>query len=212
LTRFSARTLHRPLYTQPEEFTIIDSVLGYHTPALRECYDVRVFLAPTEDTRRMWKVQRDCSLRGSNTNEVLEELDRREADSAVYIRPQLRWADIVVSFAARGSELDAEIILRKELDHPDLSNFVGASDTGGIALDRGEHEDRLFIPGHIDSGRGSEIEEAVWNTIPFASSMRAHRLGELTIGTKIHRSESLAIVQVLILYHLAIAKLAVVFG
>jgi len=95
-----------------------------------------------------------------------------------------------------------QIILRKRLDHPDLSEFVRGSDTGGTTFERSEHEDRLFVPGQIDPDRSSEIEEAVWNTIPFASSMRAHRLGELTIGSEIHRSESLAIVQVLILYHL----------
>ena len=57
---------------------------------MRDVYDVRVFLAPPEDLRRAWKVQRDCSRRGYTTNEVLAELDRREADSAAFIRPQER--------------------------------------------------------------------------------------------------------------------------
>ena len=51
---------------------------------------MRVFLAPPEELRRRWKVQRDCSRRGYTTDQVLEELDRREADSETFIRPQQR--------------------------------------------------------------------------------------------------------------------------
>ena len=46
----------------------------------------------------------------------------------------------------------------------------------------------------------------------FASHLRTERLGEFTIGEEVHRSESLAIVQVLILYHLVTAKAAVAVG
>ena len=46
----------------------------------------------------------------------------------------------------------------------------------------------------------------------FASHLRSERLGEFTIGTELHRSHSLAIVQVLILYHLVTARAAVALG
>ena len=36
----------------------------------------------------------------------------------------------------------------------------------------------------------------------YASHLRAQRLGEFTIGTELHRSESLALTQTLLLYHL----------
>ncbi len=115
-------TFGPPVYTKPNQFTLIEGLLGYHTEALRDSYDVRVFLAPPEELRRKWKVQRDCSRRGYTTDQVLEELDRREPDSELYIRPQQRWADIVVSFmpGSRGDQehLDAEIVLRKGLDAP----------------------------------------------------------------------------------------------
>jgi hypothetical protein len=77
---------------------------------------LRCFLVPPEELRRAWKVQRDCSRRGYTTDQVLE-LDRREPDSELYIRPQQRWSDIVVSFkpGSRSDQehLDAEIVLRK---------------------------------------------------------------------------------------------------
>ena len=39
-------TFGPPVYTKPAQFTLIEGLLGYHTPELRESYDVRVFLAP----------------------------------------------------------------------------------------------------------------------------------------------------------------------
>ncbi len=208
-------TFGPPVYTKPAQFTLIEGLLGYHTPELRECYDVRVFLAPPEDLRRRWKVQRDCSRRGYTTDQVLEELDRREPDSELFIRPQQRWADLVVSFKPgnRGDQehLDAEISLRKGLVHPDLTEF--AEDGGkGVTVDETEHEHRLFVPGDIDPALGSAIEEAVWERMHFASHLRSERLGEFTVGTELHRSESLAIVQVLVLYHLVTARATVALG
>jgi phosphoribulokinase len=206
-------TFGPPVYTKPMQFTLIEGLLGYHTEALRDAYDVRVFLAPPEKLRRAWKVQRDCSRRGYTTDQVLEELDRREADSELYIRPQQRWADLVVSFmpGSRGDQdhLDARIVMRKNLDHPDLSEFVAED---GITLDESAEEHSLFVPGEIDPARGAEIEEAVWEKMHFASHLRSERLGEFTVGTELHRSESLAIVQVLVLYHLVTARAAVALG
>jgi hypothetical protein len=46
----------------------------------------------------------------------------------------------------------------------------------------------------------------------FATHLRARRLGEFTVGTDLHRSESLALVQLLILYHLVTARATVALG
>jgi len=206
-------TFGPPVYTKPNQFTLIEGLLGYHTPELRDCYDVRVFLAPPEGLRRRWKVQRDCSRRGYTTDQVLDELDRREPDSELYIRPQQRWADIVVSFMPGGDQdrLGAEIVLRKGLVHPDLSEF-GNDGGQGLTLEENENEHKLFVPGDIDPARGAQIEEAVWERMHFASHLRSERLGEFTVGTELHRSESLAVVQVLMLYHLVTARATVALG
>jgi phosphoribulokinase len=71
---------------------------------------------------------------------------------------------------------------------------------------------RMFIPGDLDPERGAELEEAIWEKMQFAQQLRTERLGEFTVGDEVHRSESLAIVQVLILYHLVTAKAAVAVG
>jgi phosphoribulokinase len=204
-----------PVYVGPQTFTVIEGLLGYHTPEMRDVYDVRVFLAPPEDLRRKWKVDRDCSRRGYTTDQVLAELDRREHDSAAYIRPQERYADLVVSFMPGASDeaerLDAELLLRQGLPHPDLSPFIGNGRKGITLLERGA--DRLLrIPGDIEREQAAELEEAIWDRLHFATHLRSQRLGEFTIGTELHRSESLALVQLLILYHVVTARAAIALG
>src|ERR1700760_3324955 len=145
-------TFGPPVYVQPERFTVIEGLLGYHLPEMREVYDVRVFLNPPEELRRAWKVQRDCSRRGYTTDQVLAELDRREADSETFIRPQRRYADIVVSFMPgdRGDpeHLDVKLAMRPGLAHPDLPALAG-SDSGIRMTQRGS-ETHLWIPGTLD--------------------------------------------------------------
>jgi len=208
-------TFGPPVYVKPARFTVVEGLLGYHLPEMLDCYDVRVYLNPPEEIRRHWKVQRDCSRRGYTTDQVLAELDRREPDSEAFIRPQRRHADIVVSFVPGDSQdpdhLDAHVMLGPGLPHPDLAAVVN-DEPGGIAMvDQGP--DRLVvIPGRLDPEAAPMIEEAIWQRMHFASHLRSQRLGEFTIGTQLHRSESLALVQLLVLYHLVTAKAAVALG
>ena len=202
----------------PKQFAVVDGLLGYYTEELRKLHDVRLFLAPPEELRRLWKVRRDCSRRGYTTDQVLAELDRREPDSEAFIRPQQRYADIVVSFLpTAGSDqdrLDAELILRPTLRHPDfrsvLDGEVDASD--GIRINEVDGETHLRIPGRLDGERARALEEMIWDGLHFASHLRSDRLGEFTIGTDLHRSESLALIQLLILHHLFTATATVALG
>jgi phosphoribulokinase len=210
-------TFGPPVYVRPGSFTVIEGLLGYYLPEMHDMYDVRVYLNPPEELRRHWKVQRDCSRRGYTTDQVLAELDRREPDSAQFIRPQSRHADMLVSFMppdggeSDPTHLDAELTLRDGLPHPDLTAFVQSFDDGLRLLERGGDE-VLMIPGRIDPAKAGEIEEAIWERMHFATHLRARRLGEFTVGTELYRSDSLALVQLLILYQLVTAKAAVALG
>jgi phosphoribulokinase len=193
---------------EPKQFSVVEGLLGYYTEELRRLFDVRIYLAPPEELRRRWKVQRDCSRRGYTTDQVLSELDRREPDSEAFIRPQQRYADIVVSFlpsaGADQEQLDAQLVLRPSLRHPDFRSVLdGEADTSdGIRISELGDETHLHIPGRLDRERAAVIEEMIWEGLHFAQHLRSERLGEFTIGTDLHRSESLALIQLLILYHL----------
>ena len=195
-----------PVYVRPAKFLLVEGLLSFHTETLRSLHDVRVALAPPEELRRAWKVKRDCTRRGYTTDEVLAELDARQADAEEYVQPQRRYADIVVAFTER---LDADLILRDSLPHPDLSPLL---DRSGPALIKREREWLLRIPGDLDPAHAAELEEAVWEKMSFASHLRIRRLGEFTVGTDLFRSDSLALVQLLILYHVVTARAALAIG
>jgi phosphoribulokinase len=203
-----------PLYVRPAKFLLVEGLLNFHTETLRSLHDVRVALAPPEELRRAWKLKRDCTRRGYTTDEVLAELDARQADAEAYIHPQRRFADIVVAFTANHSDdpahLDADVILRDTLPHPDLSPLLGGS--SGPALIKREREWLLRVPGDLDPAHAAELEEAVWERMSFASHLRIRQLGEFTVGTDLFRSDSLALVQLLILYHVVTARAALSIG
>jgi isoleucyl-tRNA synthetase len=81
---------------------------------------------------------------------VLAELDARQADAEEYVQPQRSHADIVVSFTKR---LDADVILRDTLPHPDLSPLLDGS---GPSLIKREREWLLRIPGDLDPAHAAE--------------------------------------------------------
>ena len=192
----------------------MEGLLGYHTQELRDAYDVRVFLAPPEELRRKWKVKRDTSSRGYTEEEVHADLDKREPDSAQFIRPQERYGDLVITFkepeGGDPDKLDAEVVLREGLPHPDLSPFLESE--GGIELIEEGPDPYIRIPGDIEHERTEEIEESIWERLHFASHLRGERLGEFTSGEEVKRSDSLALVQLLVLYHMVTARAAVAVG
>jgi phosphoribulokinase len=197
-----------PAYVRPAKFLLVEGLLNFHTETLRSLHDVRVVLAPPEDLRRAWKLKRDCTRRGYTTDEVLAELDARQTDAEAYVQPQRAFADIVVAFSSR---LDADVILRDTLPHPDLSPLLDGG-VRGPALIKREREWLLRIPGDLDPGHAAELEEAVWQRMSFASHLRIRRLGEFTVGMDLHRSDSLALVQLLVLYHAVTARAALAIG
>jgi phosphoribulokinase len=212
-------TFGAPVYLTPARFVIAEGLLINHTPELREMFDVRVYLNPPEEIRRRWKVARDCSRRGYSTDQVLRELDRRERDSEQFVRPQRHYADMVVSFmpgcSQDPSQLDAHLFLRDSLPYPDLAGVAGLGGDAAeddLTLIERSGEQELRIPGTISAGRAVELEELIWDRMDFASHLRQQRLGEFTTGSDLHRSEALALAQLLLLYELVTARAVVALG
>jgi len=207
-------TFGRPEYIVPRPFAVVEGLLGYHTEGLRDTYDVRVFLAPPEELRRKWKIKRDTSKRGYTEEDVHKDLDKREPDSEQFIRPQERHADVVIEFRepedGDPDKLDAHMILRESLPHPDLSPFLESEN--GITLLEEEPDLHIRIPGDIEHEHAEEIQQSIWEKLHFASHLRSEKLGQFTVGDETNRSDTLAIVQLLVLYHLVTARAAVALG
>jgi len=201
----STGELVRPVLVEPRDFVIVEGLLPLHTKLARACFDITVYLDPPEHIRRNWKVRRDCAERGYTPDAVLAELDRREPDSAAYIRPQRQWADIAVSFApvaaqqarpggtlpnsvlpgSDGTSLSAEILLRPTIGH-------------------GRPVDALHVHGHAPREDSRIVEKAIWEQLSFDhGTVLPGSLGQYAPGK---RSEALAIAQLLLLWHLLEAR------
>jgi phosphoribulokinase len=209
----STGTLIRPEYILPREFVIVEGLLGFHSPAMRQFCDVKVFLDPPEDLRRVWKIRRDTTKRGYLTEQVLAELERREPDSRDFIRPQRDYADIVVRFYPpkriqpedTDSAINVRLVLRPTIPHPDLT-YLCEKDDSGIRLELGRDNSRpvdfLEIEGSVASGHAAELADAVWQHLPDLSLVREDKFGEYLDRAETRHSHPLALTQLLLTYHL----------
>lgn len=210
-----------PEYIEPQQFVIVEGLLGYSTPKMRDQYDVRVFLAPPEDLRSSWKIKRDTRKRGYTEEAVIEQLRQREPDSEAYIRPQRQWADVVVTFYPPNNEtrqsdvaLNVRLVLRPTIPHPDFTvilnptgNHLGEAIRLDLDRDMGKPVDVLHVDSHATVEQVKELERIFCNEVPslksFCSSEGNEDLGKL-VGTtgEILQSYPLALTQLLTTYHM----------
>jgi phosphoribulokinase len=210
----STGTLVRPVLVEPREFVIVEGLLPLHTKLARACFDITVYLDPPEEIRRAWKIRRDCAERGYTPDAVAAELERREPDSAAFIRPQRQRADVAIRFApvaghGAGTPLSAEILLRPTINHPDLLHVLTDDDRRTVHLKLirdgdGRPVDALHVHGHAPREDSRIVEKAIWEQLSFDhGTAPPGTLGEYASG---RRSEALAIAQLLLLWHLLEAR------
>ena len=206
-------SLVRPEYVPARAFVIVEGLLGFSTAALRQLCDIKVYLDPPEDLRRCWKIKRDTSKRGYTAEQVVAELEKREADSRDYIRPQREFADIVVRFhppagATPNGRVDARLVLRPTIPHPLLSYLFDGSQAPrlGIRLelgrDGGRPADLLEIDGDVIREHASELEEKIWQHLPDLRPLRSDQFGAYQDKAELRHSDPLALTQLLLTYHL----------
>jgi len=208
-----------PEYIKPARFVIVEGLLGYSTRSMRDSYDAKVYLAPPEDLRANWKVNRDTRKRGYTQEEVLEQLRKREQDSDAFIRPQRQWADMVVTFYPPKDEaqndllLNVRLVLRPTIPHPDFSllldepgSHLGSAVRLELDRDMGKPVDVLEIDGHATGEQVHELERMMCHEVQelhqFCSLNGNVGIGKV-IGTtgETLQSYPLAITQLLITYH-----------
>ena len=209
--------LDRPEYVQPREFVIVEGLLPLHTKVSRACFDITVFLDPPEDIRINWKLGRDTKKRGYTEDQVRAELEKREPESAEFIRPQRANADIVVRFSPieeRGESpddpLSAYLLLRPTISHPDLSSILGDDVREAMHLklrrdEDGKPVDSVHIHSYADRADTRKVEQAIWDQLGVDEPV-PESLGRIDPET---RDEPLALTQLILLYHLIQASKAV---
>jgi phosphoribulokinase len=189
---------------------------------MRDCFDVKVYLDPPEDLRVHWKVKRDTSKRGYTHDEVAKDLQKREPDSAAFIRPQREFADIVVRFHPSGPDLEVggalavRLVLRPTLPHPYLIEIAEQTRIDHyqplrlmLARDRGKPVDVLEVDGSIPPEISNKIEDVIWDHMhKDGSHVDRDAIGEFFDGNEVRRSESLAVTQLLLVHQLMGARVS----
>ena len=210
----------RQAYVKPKEFVIAEGLLGYTTRAMRDCYDVKIYLDPAEELRFKWKVHRDTTKRGYSREQVVASLEKRAGDSSSFIHPaaDFRRYRHPLSVPEGRERLRhpsrCAAFLRPTLPHPDFSPLFDGSTNAGLHLelarDRdGKPVDVLEINANISDNRAERIEDLLWNLIPEAGHLR-DQVGRIDVGNGNGRkSHSLALTQLLVGYHAVKAAMGV---
>jgi phosphoribulokinase len=145
-------------------------------------------------------------------------MNKRERDSAEFIRPQRKWADMVVQFYAPETSSDSEhlnvqLTLRSTLPHPDLNDVIaGAGNSGEPAMrlrvgrDEGRLTEFLDIDGRLTTSQAIAIEDAIWSHLPDLQHLRPDQIGTFVEGQDHRQSHPLGLTQLLIAYHLLLGR------
>jgi phosphoribulokinase len=213
-------TLDRPELVAPQEYVVIEGLFGYYTKAMRDCYDVKVYLDPPEDVRRAWKIKRDTTKRGYTEEDVIKDLEKREPDSASFIRPQRAHADIVVRFHPPGpnpnvdpEHYNVRLTLRPTLPHPYLAEIASATRTPkyepirfALARDGGQPVDVLEIDGSVPMEVAAAAEAVIWERMHHNGELNPDAIGIFAAGEEERISGPLGLTQLLIVFQLLNAR------
>ncbi|MDY6484287.1 nucleoside/nucleotide kinase family protein [Acinetobacter faecalis] len=89
--------MSKPHKVKSNDFIIASGLHALYLPVLRECCNLKIYLNIDEELRRYFKLQRDVHQRGHTVERVLNSFEKREPDSERFIRPQAKYADLIIS-------------------------------------------------------------------------------------------------------------------
>lgn len=85
----------------PNKIIIYEGLHSFYLKEASNVYDLKVFMKPSEELRRYWKIKRDVEDRGYTKEKVLESIEKRMRDSLSHILNQVEEADIVFAIESR---------------------------------------------------------------------------------------------------------------
>lgn len=119
--------MSKPQQIDSNDFIIASGLHALYLPVLRECYNLKIYLDIDEELRRHFKLKRDVYQRGHTVERVLGSFEKREPDSERFIRPQSKYADLILSLQPIHSQM-----LKSESDKTPLRLKLVASTKNGF--------------------------------------------------------------------------------
>lgn len=217
-------TFSTPEEVHPAEMIIVHGLHPLFTPELRSLAHVRIYLDPEPALQQQWKIIRDSTMRGYTVEQARQQIADRRRDSYLYIQPQKRFADMIVRFSRSHlyyqtrslTHLDVRLIQPSHAPNIDLSDVLEASSREvqpALRLFMEEYNSRPCSVLEIDAGisheQACELEDCIWAQMTEASDLRPDRLDQLGlfyVGNELRQSDSLALTQLILLYHVISAR------
>lgn len=83
---------------QPRNLIIFEGLHSFYLKQMRDLFDLKIFINPSEEIRRKWKIERDIRKRKHSTSKILKQLRDRKEDSVKFIKTQKKYADIIIEY------------------------------------------------------------------------------------------------------------------
>jgi uridine kinase len=92
---------------RPAPVVLVEGILLFASPLLRETLDVKVFVDADADLRLLRRLRRDVAERGRTTESVLDQYEATVRPMHLrFVEPSKRWADVIVP---RGGHNDVAV-------------------------------------------------------------------------------------------------------
>ena len=116
-------------FSNPSAMSSSDIIcfLGLHVlylPQMRGLFDLKIFLDPEERLRQKWKIERDHKKRGYSKEKVKDSIAERNHDSQNYIRPQLKFSDLIVRKNMEKENIALQLVIKNKWDLSYLVDYI----------------------------------------------------------------------------------------
>lgn len=209
-------TISGPERIEPRELIVVQGLFPLYTRALRELFDVMVWLNPEDELKVAWKIQRDVAQRGYTAEQVRAEIAARQNDINAHILPQAEHADLVVRFerphagAYDNAALSAKIRKSGRFRPLDLKDFESKSTHFRMLEEKprlGPHPETIIeLDGAVDEKIALSLQDKIWSQMESHAHLRPKNLGTFSDPHGVRVSHSLALAQLLIAWRIALVE------
>ncbi|NPV61359.1 MAG: phosphoribulokinase [Methanotrichaceae archaeon] len=171
----------------PAPVIIMEGLHPFYTDRLRSLIDFKIFIDPSRQVKRLWKVRRDVGDRGYDPQQVMAEILQREPDYKLYIDIQKIYAEVVVKIQESrfappltGPRPDwySVRLIQQMMEHPvpevdltiDLSKILATSEHEfSIGFQRDDYYGKkvgvMTIDGEIHQSMIDDLEKKLGRTL-----------------------------------------------
>ncbi|MGA9099785.1 MAG: phosphoribulokinase, partial [Methanotrichaceae archaeon] len=173
----------------PAPVIIIEGLHPFYTDRLRNLIDFKIFIDPSRQVKRLWKIRRDVGDRGYNREQVMKEILQREPDYKLYVDIQKVYAEVVVKIQESrlnfplfmtepGPEIYSVRLIQQMLDLPlsevdltiDLSKILRSSEHEfSVQFERDDYYGKkvgiMTIDGEIHQSMIEELERKLGDSL-----------------------------------------------